>query len=46
MLSSTMTAEVMFAAEATVAGTTNELLWFLLIMCRNVGLEVILALGG
>jgi len=46
MLSSTVTAEVMFAAEATVAGTTNELLWFLLIMSRNVGLEVILALGG
>ena len=41
-----MTAEVMFAAEATVASTTNELLWFLLIMSRNVGLEVILALRG
>jgi len=36
----------MFAAEAMVAGTTNELLWFLLIMGGNVGLEVILALGG
>jgi hypothetical protein len=46
MLSSTMTAEVMFATEATVAGTTNELFWFRLIMSRNVGLEVILALGG
>jgi hypothetical protein len=46
MLSSMMTAEVMFAAEATVAGTTNELLWFLLIMSSYVGFEVILALGG
>jgi hypothetical protein len=41
-----MTAEVMFAAEATVAGPTNELLCFLLIMSGNVGLEVKLALGG